>query len=246
MYTFEEESTTMTADVLRPPASQKRAPAGGYRTSRQRADAQRILDGVPRHVRASASSAYQEPRRADEQSPETYDDREMLIDPRRGKRKKQRFPRLRSWWRRQHWAFHLGVGACSILALWTGGLNLDVAVMNGIVIPLGSTHVVSSADISLSGHTTRIQPVVDQNNHVDVLLMRDGNIAHAQLQPGPQLFLRDPQHARLHTQIAYSSPDGKSITVIVTVEGPLQINGLVTVPEITSWQFDVATDKGGK
>ncbi len=245
MYTFEEESTT--TDTLRLPTTTKRVPAGGYRTSRQRADAERILDGVPRHVRASASSAYQQPRRADEQSLETYDDREMLFDPRRGKRKKQRFPRLRSWWRHQHWTVHLGVGACTILALWVGVLNVYVPIVNGIVTPLSSAHAISSVDISRGGHTTRIQPFIDQNDHVDVLVTRDGDISHAQLQPGPQLFIPDPQHARLSTKIAYGSQDGKSVTVIVAANGPLQISGLTTVPEMTLWQFDIApTSKGGK
>jgi hypothetical protein len=239
MYTFEHDADTVFDP--RPGTATKRVPAGGYRTKRQREEAQRILDNVPRHTRAAA---YREPRsdvyeyeeegdgpqrrRADEQAPNTREDEAIRVPRTRVKRyspapsqepKRQKQPKPP--------IVYVGATAAALvgfLILSTSGASWWATHVSDPGT-YGPTHSTIATGV-LGGGDSKEHPtkIIGLNNDgkIELIILHANDPAKTQIINGPDLTaidFPDPKNAEIDVQVGDYNHDGKQdvqVTIYAT------------------------------
>ena len=213
-------------ETLKYPNATLRVPRDGYRTDDQKREAEKTLSEMPYIVR---------PRRTiiADVATHTEDFGEYAELPHFTKRVRART--------KKRWLTIGLLGAGAIIVLAITGMNLYIAIMNTVVTPIAERDRVPFLDVSTGyGHHVRVSAFVDENNRLDILIVRDGNVAHAQIIVKDQILtMRNPQHARVQMQVDTRHSTVKTITILITLSGPLSIRWFWVVPESTSYPFQI-------
>lgn len=146
-----------------------------------------------------------------------------------GQRDQEREPR------QKHPLLYIGIGMCSLLIAWILGLNAYVWFVNTYADPLAYTQTAHRDTVIVvdQGHQEQAHAFVDQHNHIDLVIVPDGDVSKAHIIEGPSLLSDSPQHITLTL-----TTHGTAITV--DAQGPLEVDFLGTNrPNSIEWTTDV-------
>jgi hypothetical protein len=217
----------------------------------QRREAQAILNniniGTRRASRAAASSfaasnrKQQGRRSAQEPAPKTDDDKAIHVDlPRTQALAQESAPQLPRLHFRAHPLFWMGTGMISLLIAWMIGLQTFAWYINSFQNPLTYTQTAhmdtTTLIVDAAGHTEQARAFIDGQDHIDLLVIPNGDASKAHIIVGPLVMnIEDLQH---RATIAVTA-NGKT-GVTVKVQGQLEVNGLEAAPQAAQWSTDIS------
>ncbi len=149
---------------------------------------------------------------------------------------------------RQHWSRRVPVslwitlGMCAMAVLWLLLVRIGAWYTNTFYDPAYYTqakHLDTVAVTDAQGVHFQAHAFVDMQNHLNLLVLPDGDRSHARIIPGSTLTgIDDPQHAVLTV-----SASGTTVTIVA--QGPLIANGLNAYRQSAEWATDISQKQGG-